>query len=166
MFFCLHLDSFSCFSFLFPPFETVPPSPTWVSPILRVQVGHFWRNERLAGQKSTSTEPGPYVIFLLISHFVFFYEKTAGLPRRVLVSLLLPSSGTRNHDAWVIERWDSLHCIWRWLAASSTKIYTGVLWRLTLNGISLIMIITRIRGGLEAALLAVFVLHHGTTACQ
>lgn len=31
-----------------------------------------------------------------------------------------------NHDAWVIERWDSLHCIWRWLAAAFNESHTSV----------------------------------------
>lgn len=83
VFFCSHSVPFSC-SLCSKPYLLLRPGSL---PTIQVQVGHFWRNERLAGQKSISTEPGPYVIFLLISHFVFlFYEKTAGLPRRVLVS--------------------------------------------------------------------------------
>ena len=44
-------------------------------PHVQLLMGHFWRSERLAGQKMTSTEPGPRV-FSYFSFYFLFHEKT------------------------------------------------------------------------------------------
>jgi hypothetical protein len=44
-------------------------------PHVQLLMGHFWRSERLAGQKMTSTEPGPRV-FSYFSFCFLFHEKT------------------------------------------------------------------------------------------
>ncbi|KAL5342613.1 hypothetical protein BJX70DRAFT_301024 [Aspergillus crustosus] len=92
--------------------------------LLRLLIGFKWvisgALTRHAGQKSTSTEPGPLCFPHFSSYFLFHCETTAGLLAEYCVSLF-GAKGTRHHDMWAIERWDSLHCIWRWLAAGLPK---------------------------------------------
>lgn len=102
VFFYSHLVPPSC-SFSSKPYLLLRPGSL---PTIQVQVGHFWRNERLAGQKSTSTEPGPYVIFSLNFSFCFPLlreDRGPSSPSTGFFALRLRSSGTRNHDAWVRE---------------------------------------------------------------
>jgi hypothetical protein len=124
----------ACFSFLVS-IETPSPTCFSVSSGVRERSSDFYRTR-------------PRVSFSSFSLCLcFHYEPRVFSATIDFFALRLRNSVHENHDTWMIERRDSLHCIWRWLATGSTKIYTGVLWRLTLIGISLVMITTRIRGG-------------------
>ncbi|KAL3472194.1 hypothetical protein BJX99DRAFT_235891 [Aspergillus californicus] len=107
-------------------FEIMPPSPTHVSGYYPISSESFWRIEGLTGKKSTSTGPGPCLSPVSFS-FLSFHSPFTRRLRAFLGAYWFPCTFMslklvhEDHDAWVIEGWDSLHCIWRWLATGSTK---------------------------------------------